>query len=423
MGSSPIFILLQFNQEFYEEVKGYDSSYIEPAEYSFSIWFIIYIGFFIFGIYQVLPSQWNNPKFIQARKWIIINSLSVTVWISSIVLSLIELNILCTLLVFFSLLRLTQILELGKESKDLWEKFAVKLPISIYFGWITLLLPISLIAYLMEEVTWLSSSSLNSELGTVLVLLCTFALTLFFFLRRQVSINYILVVIWGLVGIFVANLSVSQLVSFSALGLSVGLLVTYFIIERQQMEMGKIQMELTALRNQVNPHFLFNNLNTLANLIPLESQKAHSYLEELAKFYRYIVSQREEHLISLQEELNGVAHYLAILKERFGSNLQVEINCEHVKDKTLLPLSLQLLIENAVKHNAISEEQPLKIHIFVPEDREHLLIQNNINERVHSLESTGMGLANIRQRYKHFTKKKIEITTSQDSFCVGLPLI
>ena len=423
MGLAPIYLFTQYRSEFYQEVKGFERSYIEPADYSFNIWIVIYFGFASLGIYQAQKRYWSVPKYIKARKFILLNALFVTIWLVAITFGYRLVNLLCTFIVFYSLYQLTQILELGKSSTNIWEKLTVKLPVSIYFGWITFLLPISLLSYMMREMTWLENSFLNTELGSVIVLLATFTLTIILFLRQQVNINYILVVIWGLIGVFISNLSMSQLVSFSALGLSVGLLVTYFIIERQQMEMTKIQTELTALRNQVNPHFLFNNLNTLANLIPLESEKAHNYLEELAKFYRYIVSQREENLIPLQEELKGVNHYLAILKERFGDNLQVEINCGHARDKNLLPLSLQLLIENAVKHNTISEDQPLKIHIYVPENKDHLLIENNINERVQSLESTGMGLSNIRQRYKHFTKKKIEIKSDPDSFCVSIPLI
>ena len=424
MGILPFFLLEIFGEDMFENDQFQGPIYLEPAKFSFAIWPVIQLGIISLGIYQALPAQRNKHKYVKSRPFIIGSNLSNVLWIICIGFKWIGLTLVFSLLSFFMLLFLTQSLELGKPGKDRKEQLLVRLPVAIHFGWITLMVPNSIIYFLMDKMQWLGNTFINSETVAVVILLCTFMLVIILFIRQQVSINYIMVIIYGLIAIFIANITNnSQIVAFSALGLSFGLLVTYFIVERQQMELSKIQMELTALRNQVNPHFLFNNLNTLSNLIPLESREAHRYLDKLAKFYRYIVSQREEHLIPLQEELIGINHYIAILKERFGDNLNIEIHCEHTDEKRLLPLSLQLLVENAVKHNAISDDQHLNIRIFVEEHSNQLKIENNINDRMYSLETTGMGLDNIRKRYKHFTKQKVEVYADEDTFCVALPLM
>lgn len=397
--------------------------FIEPASYSFGVFYLIHIGCIALGVYQAQPKLWSNPKFIQIRKYLLLNILGHNLWILAIALAAPTWQVFFGTVVLYTLFRLARIAEIGKASKNPKEQYLVKVPLSIYFGWITIIFPVALIGFFIHKWQIAPERLPNMELISVLVLIGAFLVVIVQFLKRQVDLAYILVIIWGLFAIFIANMDMRQSVAFSALGLSVGLLVTYFIVERQQMELSKIEMELTALRNQVNPHFLFNNLNTLANLIPLESENAHNYLDKLAKFYRYIVSQREEHLIPLEEELAGVKNYIAILKERFGENLQVQINCSEAFSKTVLPLSLQLLIENAVKHNVISDNQQLSVHIFVDQNGSQLNIENNINERMHELESTGMGLSNIQQRYKHFTNEQIKIESKLDKFCVRLPLM
>ena len=397
--------------------------YLEPASFSFAIWYFIYAGIIALGIYQAKPAQWNNPQFVKARKFILINILAHEIWLLGIAYSIPAARVHASVITLYTLVRLANILEIGKPAINNREKFMVKIPLAIYFGWITILCPIAVTEDLLWALNKRFSSVPNPEVVAVVVMVVAFLSVLFLFLRRRVNITYILVIIWGLAGIFFANVNVSQSVAFSALGLALGLLVTYFIVDRQQMELSKIQLELRALKNQVNPHFLFNNLNTLANLIPMESENAHNYLDKLAKFYRYIVSQSDQHLVPLAEELAGVNHYISILKERFGDDLHIQIDCDKGKHKTLPPLSLQLLIENAVKHNTISEEQQLWIKISLNAQSDQLNIENNINERIHVLESTGMGLKNIQQRYQHFTKKKIEILTKENRFCVSLPLM
>jgi len=149
------------------------------------------------------------------------------------------------------------------------------------------------------------------------------------------------------------------------------------ILEKEQMKTAHVQTQLTNLRNQVNPHFLFNSLNTLMNLIPVEAQNAQNYLNKLSKFYRYAVGNRTEQVVSLDEEIENVKLYAELLKERFGENIHFKFDLKHENQVQILPLTLQLLIENAVKHNIVSANKPLHIHIITNE--KHLTISNNLH--------------------------------------------
>lgn len=396
---------------------------LEPANFAFNIFFLIDAIFLGLGYYQLQSPQIHKPKFIRARIFIILNCLFYSLCLLFMAFELYVISLLLMVLLLVTLIRLANILELGKDAETQQEQWLVKLPIALYFGWMLLMLPIIVTNFLREILAVESQTFLNTKIWALSALGITFLIVVYQFVKRQVNLAYLLVIIWGLFGIFFTNINVNDDIAFTTLGLSIGLWVTYFIVERQQMELQKIQTELTALRNQVNPHFLFNSLNTLSNLIPLESEQAHKYLDKLAKFYRYVVSQREEHLIPLSEELEGVKHYIGLLQERFGQNLQVKITCEAMENKTVLPLSLQLLIENAVKHNIISERQQLRIHIFVTPTNNQLKVENNINERTYKLESTGMGLANIQKRYKLFTNQVVQIERNNHTFSVTLPLL
>ena len=424
MFASPVVSIALYGWNFVSNVEPLPSLfYLEPAGYSFIIWGLIYLGFLALGIYQVLPNQLRDKRFVRARKFIMASALVNIAWILAARMNLMWIMLLCTVIILYALIRLAALLELGKPSYDIRERLWVKVPIGAYFGWITLITPLSATGFLLYKFGWTTPSFLTPELWSVVALVGFFALVLVLLLRQQVNLSYLIVVIWGLFAIFISNLGNSHLVGFTALGLSMGLLITFFIVDRQQVELSKVKMELTALRNQVNPHFLFNNLNTLSNMIPLESKGAHQYLEKLANFYRYVVNQKDEHLIPLARELEGITQYIGILRERFGDHLKVDIQCQGIEKKLILPLSLQLLLENAVKHNSLTAKEPLFVKIYPTTDLSHLKIENNKNERINTLKSTGIGLKNIEQRYRYYTKKKIQIENLNNHFIVLIPLI
>ena len=194
------------------------------------------------------------------------------------------------------------------------------------------------------------------------------------------------------------------------------------VLETERLRRENIQSQLEGLKNQVNPHFLFNSLNTLAYLIPENSEKAVCFVQKLSKVYRYILEIRDKKLISLEEELDFLQSYVFLLRERFGENISIDIRIEdQIKHYYIIPLSLQILFENAVKHNVISKDRKLKIEVF--SEGQTLTIKNNLQKKILTVPSTKIGLKNIRNRYSYFINQKVEVLETPNDFIVKLPLI
>jgi len=192
--------------------------------------------------------------------------------------------------------------------------------------------------------------------------------------------------------------------------------------ETENLKRESLAAQLNTLRTQVNPHFLFNNLNTLSSLIPESPEHAVDFVQQLSKVYRHILQVKEEKSISLKEELEVLHAYTFLLKTRFGDNLDVTIDIPAEKlNKKIVPLSLQLLMENAIKHNIVSASRPLQINIFT--DNGSLVIDNNLQMKKQITESTGIGLDNIRNRYKLLGDKPVKVTETDTNFTVSIPLI
>lgn len=195
------------------------------------------------------------------------------------------------------------------------------------------------------------------------------------------------------------------------------------VIANQQLERQNIQSQLEGLRNKVNPHFLFNSLNTLCTIIPESAERSEHFVRQLSKVYRYILEIRDKKLISLKEELGYLHSYTYLLTERFGENLNIEIDIERKHyNMNMVPLSLQILLENAIKHNIISKEKPLFVKVYV-DDNGKLVVKNNLQKKRHVASSTKFGLENIKERYKFFTDKTVEVISTTQNFIVLLPLI
>lgn len=213
--------------------------------------------------------------------------------------------------------------------------------------------------------------------------------------------------------------------------LSLSLIITgiyYFIKARDQrkqrvneLQKEKLSSQLTALKAQINPHFLFNSFNTLITLIEENQEGAVEYVERLADFYRSMLQYRDVEVISLQEEVELVKNYTFLLKKRFGENFNINVNVNG-SSAYLAPLSLQTLVENAVKHNVISKAKPLTVNIDL-ENNNYIRVINNIQKKIQSERSTGFGLQSLTRRYELLSKKKIRIEESDKFFKVFLPLI
>jgi hypothetical protein len=193
-------------------------------------------------------------------------------------------------------------------------------------------------------------------------------------------------------------------------------------VERYQKE--HIRSQLNQLRNHLDPHFLFNNLNILSALVDKDPERSKRFLEKFANVYRNLLRTASGDLVTLDEEIQFIESYMYLIRTRFENNIlftiDVNSNC---KDRCLPPATVQMLIENAIKHNIITESQPLAIQVLQL-DEDFLIISNTLNARKTSHEnSDGSGLDNIRKRYAHFTDKEVKIIKSDTHFEVHIPLL
>ena len=194
-------------------------------------------------------------------------------------------------------------------------------------------------------------------------------------------------------------------------------------IHTEQLKRTATQAQLIALKNQVNPHFLFNSLSILSSLVEVNPELSVRFIDQLSKAFRYILEQRETELVTLKTELEFLETYIFLLNIRFEGKLKIrnEVSSSDSNQWRIAPLTLQLLIENAVKHNQMSIEKPLAIHLTIK--GEYLVIENTINLRPVKAESTGLGLTNILERYLLLSPNLILINDSDGLFSVHIPLL
>ncbi|MEM6633744.1 MAG: histidine kinase [Bacteroidota bacterium] len=194
------------------------------------------------------------------------------------------------------------------------------------------------------------------------------------------------------------------------------------IQQTEALAHAHLQSQFEALKKQLDPHFLFNSLNTLASLIDIDNQPAQAFLERLSDVYRYVLETRNKSTVSIEEELTFLDAYIYLLKERFRDNLSIENDLsEAIYHKHVPALSLQILVENAIKHNVISKDRPLNIRISEAEN--FVQVENN-KQIKHTLSiSTGIGLQNIIDRYQLLNKSTVEVIDDPKSFRVKLPLL
>lgn len=221
---------------------------------------------------------------------------------------------------------------------------------------------------------------------------------------------------------FIASLILSALVLAVYEAFGFYLQLERALAEKANLQRQNLESQLEGLRNQVNPHFLFNSLNTLIYLIPEDPDRAVRFVQQLSKVYRYVLESREARIIPLGEELDYLQSYIFLLKERFGDNLRTDLHGLNGRNNAgVVPLSLQMLFENAIKHNVISTEKPLTIEVFTENGR--LVVRNNLQRKNQVMDSTGVGLDNIRSRYRILTDQSVDVIVSREYFTVLLPLI
>jgi len=193
-------------------------------------------------------------------------------------------------------------------------------------------------------------------------------------------------------------------------------------IKQQKIIAGTANAKYESLKSQLDPHFLFNSLNVLVSLIEEDPDKAQKFTTSLSKVYRYVLEQKDKDLVYLEEELAFAKTYMLLLKMRFENAVDCTIpEKAHNPEAKIVPLSLQILLENCIKHNIVSEQQPL--HISIVESENNLIVTNNFQEKKTLNKSSGIGLKNITERYQILSTRTISINQSKSEFKVELPLL
>lgn len=193
-------------------------------------------------------------------------------------------------------------------------------------------------------------------------------------------------------------------------------------LEAEQLKKESIEAQFEALRNQVNPHFMFNCFNVLSNLVYKDPDTSSQFIAQLSNVYRYLLQSQQKKVVALQEELSFIESYLYLLKMRHGDNLIIEKNLTAEPESFYVaPASLQMLIENAIKHNIVSKSNPLTIRLYSKNGS--IVVSNNLQEKEFKEESTQRGLQNIQSRYRLLSDEKVVIEKLAQEFRVTIPLL
>jgi LytS/YehU family sensor histidine kinase len=195
------------------------------------------------------------------------------------------------------------------------------------------------------------------------------------------------------------------------------------MIRNEQLERTKAEAELEALKNQIDPHFIFNSLNTLSHLIDSRPEKAKLFNDNMAEVYRYILQNKARDLVLLKEELLFLDHYFSLLKIRFENAvvLNIDLPAFTANQYLIPPISLQILVENAIKHNEFSEDQPLAVNLSLVNGE--LEITNPVRKKTLRRTSSKIGLQNLQERYRLTTTKEMVVSDNGQQFIVRLPIL
>lgn len=188
----------------------------------------------------------------------------------------------------------------------------------------------------------------------------------------------------------------------------------------KKLKLEAAQYQYDALKNQINPHFLFNSLSVLSALIETDTQKAQIFIQKFANIYRYVLEHKDDDVVTLKEELEFCNSYMELHKIRHAENLKIETAINDTSGY-VVPLSLQIIVENCFKHNIISEEKPLYIHI--KRENDYIIIYNNLQKRNSLTDVSGTGLNTLNKKYEHLANKSIDIKETENFFTVKIPVL
>ncbi|MCK5134573.1 MAG: sensor histidine kinase [Bacteroidales bacterium] len=215
---------------------------------------------------------------------------------------------------------------------------------------------------------------------------------------------------------------------FMILSLVIGNSIDFFknwrdaAIQQEELKRAHLALQYQTLKDQVRPHFLFNSLSSLVTLINTDSEKATRFVHKLSDVYRYVLEQRENELVPVTEEVKFLEDFIYLQKIRYGENLQVHFKLKLDHKRMVIPLSMQMMVENAIKHNEISGEHPLVIDIYST-NQDQVVIRNNLQKKEVTEKSPGMGIENLRKRISFFTVEPLLIEEEPETFTATIPTI
>lgn len=258
-----------------------------------------------------------------------------------------------------------------------------------------------------------------------------------YILLTQLGLCFLVFIVFQLLGLIQLELNWANYRPLLFAGLVLNIIATSFheglytfeqwkksLIETESLKKSNLQSQLDSLKDQISPHFLFNSLNCLSSLITTDPDRACLFLDELSKVYRYLLRANENKLIPLSSELQFVHSYFHLLKTRYGDGIELELLiAEEYQQHLIPPLTLQILLENAVKHNAIIKDSPLRIIIGTDHNSNSLKVTNNVQHKMSRIISNRIGLHNIATKYQLLNFEPIDIEHSDQIFAVTLPLI
>ena len=194
------------------------------------------------------------------------------------------------------------------------------------------------------------------------------------------------------------------------------------IEKNEELKRENLLAKYEALKNQVNPHFLFNSLNTLSGVVEQKPELATHFIKKLSDIYRYVLEQNDKEIVSLQDEMKFIVDYIFLSKMRFGEALLFKSNIPDNNTTQIVPLGLQMLVENAINHNIIADDMPLKIEIEIEDG--FIIVRNNLQKKKTIISDKGsLGLENLRKRYMYLSNASVEVIETDNKFIVKLPTI
>ncbi len=232
----------------------------------------------------------------------------------------------------------------------------------------------------------------------------------------------------GFIGLFNEMITIAVVASVTLIFVSVDLsffLLTNWrnsLVEIERFKKENIETQFEMLKNQVNPHFLFNSLNTLSSLVYSNPEYAANFIRQLSQVYRYVLENKNKEVIALKDEIEVLQAYIELLELRFSNNLEFKLHIEEeLMTSQIAPLTLQMLIENAIKHNIISRKRPLTITINSTADH-RIQVSNNLQKKTSVGYSSEIGLQNIRSRYAYISNREVEVIETETEFTVIIPV-